>query len=154
MSGVCSFSSICCSLLSSLSLQCVQQRMRSSSFSSRTELTLLMLLMLPRREPWTLLGDWLGLVWVLRESLLALVSLSTNHNRQAAVTPRCHLSHHLRLQHSGHRCELGNKSRLHFWTRRTYSSAIGVRLWFEKNAVAKQIRSKQPVVTCLWGLQY
>lgn len=47
-----------------------------------------MLLMLPRREPWTLLGDWLGLVWVLRESLLALVSLSTNHNRQAAVTPQ------------------------------------------------------------------
>lgn len=89
MSGVCSFSSICCSLFSSVSLQCVQQRIRSSSFSSRTELTLLTLLILPRREPWTLLGDWLGLVWVLRESLLALVSLSVKHNTgQAAVSPQ------------------------------------------------------------------
>lgn len=145
MSGVCSFSSICCSRLSSLSLQCVQQRMRSSSFSSRTELTLLMLLMLPRREPWTLLGDWLGLVWVLRESLLALVSLSTNGNRQVAVTPQQPLILHLQLQHSGHRCDLGTrKSRLHLWTRRTYSSIR------DETLVGKEaIKSKQLVVTCL-----
>lgn len=45
--------------------------------------------MLPRREPCTLLGDWLGLVWELRESLLALVSLSVKHSTgQAAVSPQ------------------------------------------------------------------
>lgn len=75
ISGICSFSSICCSLLSSVSLQCLQQRIRSSSFSSKTELTLLILLMLPRREPWMLLGEQLGLVWEAKTSLLAVVSL-------------------------------------------------------------------------------
>lgn len=76
-----SFSSICCSLFNRVSLQCRQHRIRSSSFSSRTELTLLMLLMLPRREPWTLLGEEFGLVWEPKASLLALVSLPKNYTQ-------------------------------------------------------------------------
>lgn len=40
-----------------------------------------MLLMLPRREPWTLLGEELGLAWEPKASLLALVSLPKNYTQ-------------------------------------------------------------------------